>query len=691
MPADAGDAADPVWSKGVAATDFANVTTRRPATLPTIAFILYDDKALYIAFRNDQPGVSLVKTQGTNGVGSGIDDSDTVAIDTSGNGSRTYTFSVTPQGTRYQTSSESSRFAPEWTALAHVVGTAWTSEMTIPLSALRAEDRRVQTWRFNFVRHVASLQEDLSWAYDTSAQSAYDATYWPALTSLDLGASRLHPKPHVDFYGLSSSGADRHMFQTSGGSFQQQPSRAAGLDVVYPFTSTLAFVGTIAPDFSNLENDQTTIAPQEFRRSYAEYRPFFAQGAAYLDPLPEIGINGVSDTTFYTPGIAEFDRGYKVEGIVGRSSIGALDIDGPDFHDQAFGYQLDNPAKTLSLYANGVMAHRLDGTDKTFGIGLSQRNPVNGESVFLDLGSESGSFTPDPGTARRLVTGASIQTQRLTAAIAYKNIGAEYAPIDGYTQLSDIRGPLGLVQLSGVGAAHAPIKSWSLAAYGDRYLDGSGAVHESTVDGVAGLTFRNLLSLTASVGDSSLRVYGAPFPSYANGRTLRFDQSSLSLGYRDGTPSSLDASFSAGPFAIYCPGGAPQPTFCGNASSAYVDAFLQESTFSLNRTFAGGFGLNLYYDATIERTPAGSADGQQLRRLAVTRSLGPDTALSVGLRTISGTGGYGTPGTNLAVSLHRRFRNQNELWFEYGTPAAYRTLDRVLLKYVLHVGGGSGT
>ena len=691
-PADPGDAADPAWAKGVVASGFENVTTRRPGSLPTTAFMLYDDKALYIAFRNEQRGVPLVATQATNGVGTGIDDADTVAIDTSGTGSRTYTFAVTPRGTRYQSSSESSRFEPQWSAATHVDGAAWTAELVIPLSALRAEDRRVQTWRINFVRHVAALQEDLSWAYDTAAQSAYDATYWPTITSLDLGAGRLRPTPHADVYALSSSGADRRMFQTSGGSFQHQDPRGAGIDVVYPFTSTLAFVGTIAPDFSNLENDQTTIAPQEFRRSYAEYRPFFAQGAAYLDPLPQIGVNGVSDTTFYTPGIASFDRGYKIEGVAGRSSLGVLDIAGPGFDDQAFGYQLDNRAKTFSFYANGVLAHHADGSDQTYGIGFSQRNTAKGESLFLDLGGESGSFVQSAANARRLVTGASIQTQRITAAIAYKSIGPSYNPVDGYTQLNDIRGPLAVVQYNGVGGSpRAAIKSWSVAAFGDRYLDGSGAVHEASLDGVGSVTFRNLLAVTASVGNSALRVYDQPFPAYVNGRTLRFDQSSLSLGYRDGTPSSVDASFSAGPFAIVCPGAAPQPMFCATAPSPFVDAFLQESTFAVNHTLRDGLGLSFFYDATRERPVAGVPDGQQLRRLALTRSLGRDATMSIGLRTISGTGGYGVPGTNLAVSLHERFRNQNELWFEYGTPAAYRTLNRVLLKYVLHVGGGSGT
>ncbi len=75
----------------------------------------------------------------------------------------------------------------------------------------------------------------------------------------------------------------------------------------------------------------------------------------------------------------------------------------------------------------------------------------------------------------------------------------------------------------------------------------------------------------------------------------------------------------------------------------------------------------------------------------MTRSLGSDTSFSVALRSISGTGGYAAPGVNLAASLHARFRSGGELYLTFGTPASPRTLDRALVKYVLHLGGGAGT
>jgi hypothetical protein len=41
----------------------------------------------------------------------------------------------------------------------------------------------------------------------------------------------------------------------------------------------------------------------------------------------------------------------------------------------------------------------------------------------------------------------------------------------------------------------------------------------------------------------------------------------------------------------------------------------------------------------------------------------------------------------LAGSFRKRFANGSELFLNYGTPAADRTLDRWVLKYLLRLGG----
>ncbi|MBV8340430.1 MAG: hypothetical protein JO343_10825 [Candidatus Eremiobacteraeota bacterium] len=86
----------------------------------------------------------------------------------------------------------------------------------------------------------------------------------------------------------------------------------------------------------------------------------------------------------------------------------------------------------------------------------------------------------------------------------------------------------------------------------------------------------------------------------------------------------------------------------------------------------------------------GVADGQQLRRLSISRGIGMDSSFGVQLRDVSGTGGFAAPGLNLAAIVPIRFSNLNELYLTYGSPASTATLDRFLLKYVFNIGSGSG-
>src|SRR5579872_2429104 len=98
---------DPAWQGALMVTDFENLTTRRPAALGTIAYLLYDNDNLYVGFRVHQDGVAIQASQKTNNVNFGQDDCVGIGVDTSGVGSEVYFFEATPAGVRYQQASQS--------------------------------------------------------------------------------------------------------------------------------------------------------------------------------------------------------------------------------------------------------------------------------------------------------------------------------------------------------------------------------------------------------------------------------------------------------------------------------------------------------------------------------------------------------------------------------------------------------
>ncbi len=696
-------AADPAWQTGrIAGSAFVDLTTRRAAPVATAVSFLYDDRAVYVAFHAEQPGFAITAGQTTNGVGFGIDDFVGIGIDPGGGGAQVYYFETTPRGTRYQQASENARYAPAWAAAASIDGSGWDAVMVIPLAALRLH-AGAQHWRINFVRGLAATGEHLTWAYDGVMSDGLigngwpnyaDVRFWPSLRPFTLqkvgGASRT---PRADVYALGSAGRDRTQFQQADQSFAAERARTLGLDFAAPLTDTVTFVGTLAPDFSNVEIDQQTIAPQEFRRALTEYRPFFAQGAAFLNPNPNPagGFVTAPNLVFYSPSIGPFDHGAKVEGTAGNDSFGLLSargasaVDGDVFDDVAFGFKHALPDATFMYWTDGVLAHHsLAGSDETAEVGAKGRSLRNGVVWLVDDAFEHG--TALGGAAHSLNGYVDVHKPNYEAQLQYVDISPHYDPLDGFTAISDVHGPNAYLLLQGNGTR---VKNWNVVFYADRLLDESGAVHEADTFAFFSATFKNGFSvnnlgpqvgllrsydIVAGPGCNGPSIGRSAFtgaPCYRDGETDRFNLFNAAFGYRDGTPAPIDVSYSWGPF-----GGVQ----------------LHQFTSTTSRPLARRLSLSLEYDGTWERSPAtGGVDSQFLRRIGLGESLGRDTNVSISLRSINGYGGFALPGTNVAASFHRHWANGDELYVDYGTPAATVTLDRVIVKYVMHVGPLPGT
>ncbi|MBV8154202.1 MAG: hypothetical protein JOY98_07270 [Candidatus Eremiobacteraeota bacterium] len=695
---------DPAWALGEIRTgSFWNLTKRSAAQLATRVYLLYDDRNLYVAFRAEQQSVPIVAGQTTNNVGFGQDDFVGVAIDTSGAANQVYFFETTPRGIRYQQASDNARYTPRWRSAVRVENGSWNAVMIVPLAIVRLSRANVATWRFNFIRSLAAVGEHYTWAYDglmndgtvgSTWPTFGDAKYWPSL-KIDGIAGAARPQPHLDIYGLGSAGADRNLFQQANGTFGPQTARWAGIDATIPLTGTINLVTTVNPDFSNVEVDQLTIAPQEFQRQLTEYRPFFAQGASFLSPsqLSFSSPTGPNTTIFYTPRIGPFDWGAKVEGTFGLQSFGVLTFRGFDettgntFDDTAYGYQHALPDRTFQYWLDGVVAHHsMSGSDDTTDFGVLWRDPKTGLQSGTGDTLEYGSWVPNTGMAHADNSYVGLFKPNYTLVLGYNDNSPNYNPIDGLTFNSDIKGFQGF---AGAQGKTAWTKNYSIGFNFDRWFDRSGAVHEADTLTTLSAVFKNGISInTLGPSIGTLRSYDVPagpgcggptigttsftgFPCYRNGQDQRYNLFTTAIGYKDGTPQPFDVSYAFGPF-----GG----------------KWTQLFTVATSRPL-GRFSIALQYDGTYERAFAtGVLDSQFLRSISVGRSLGPESNVSVALQNINGIGGFATQtGTNVAFGYHQRFADGNELYVNYGTPASYRTLDRFIAKYVLHIGGDAGT
>ena len=167
-----------------------------------------------------------------------------------------------------------------------------------------------------------------------------------------------------------------------------------------------------------------------------------------------------------------------------------------------------------------------------------------------------------------------------------------------------------------------------------------------------------------------VNISGLNDPIFTGGVNLPFNQTSIALGYRDGTPSPIDGFYGAGKFANF---------------------YLQQFNLATTRPLGNRLSLQLTYAGTHERADSFGVDGQLLRSVSFGESLGTDTSVTLAYRAINGLGGFAPPGNNFATAFHTKFKNGSELFINFGTPAAPSTLDRLVVKYLLRIGGGAGT
>ncbi|MHB8140849.1 MAG: DOMON domain-containing protein [Vulcanimicrobiaceae bacterium] len=689
---------DREWKAGRLPEDggFENLTTRSPAKLATAVYLLYDSRYLYVGFVAHQPGWPITATGHTDNVGFGTDDFVGIGLDPTGTGTRVFYFEVTPAGVRYQQASEDARYRPTWQARTLVQGHTWRAVMRIPLNVLRPR-AGVSNWRINAIRSVAAQGDHYTWAFnglmfDGQQWPAFrEARFWPRWTGVRLNHLRdVRPKPRVEVYGLESVGRDRELFAQANGSFQTQSVRTTGIDASIPLTDTINFVATANPDFSNVEVDQQTIAPQEFRLYLQEYRPFFSQGASYINAdAAGFGPN----TIFYSPSIGPFDRGGKVEGTFGYQSFGVLSFRGFDrttgntFDDIAYGYKHALPNRTFLYWADGVFAHHsLAGSDATAQFGAAGRNLKTGFVWGVDNALERGTYVTN-GIAHASNGFIDVHKPNYEVNLGYVDLSPTYDPIDGFTQDADLHG---FNAFAFLGGPTRRAKNATIFVNADRYFDNSGAVHQADAGVFLNATLRNGLSLNG-IGPQigRLRQYGVPagpgcsgpivatttysgYPCYLDGATQQYDLMNVPIGWKDGTPTPIDASVSWGIFG-----------------ASYIHLY----TLSTSRPLGHGFSLGLAYDGSYQRSIAGGLlDSQWLRRVSLGWSLARHANLTLALRSINGGGGFAPEqGVNFAAGFHLRLNNGDDLYADYGTPASYVTLNRFIVKYVFRLSGQAGT
>ena len=299
---------DPCWRKTPRAYPFIDSYTSKLAPDQTEAYVIYDEKAIYVAFKCFDSHPEQIKATETKRDGNPWgDDFVEVAIDPFdiGQFSGRNVFKVNAIGTRFTEirggRADKAEWKGDWQAAVRRTEFGWTAEMAIPWDIMdRPSSDKPITMGINFGRSQArtgifSFWSDLGYPFHHEWNGHLVGVLLP----------KRKPKGVLKVLGYTFGGVkpDRRMLR-GGVNFRYRPA------------SQLNFLLTINPDFSNVEQEVETIDFSYLPRAYSDKRPFFQEGREVF---------GGKEQIFYSRKIIWMDGGLKGYGRRGRWSFGVMD------------------------------------------------------------------------------------------------------------------------------------------------------------------------------------------------------------------------------------------------------------------------------------------------------------------------------------------------------------------------------
>jgi len=345
-----GDLSDDAWLGVPSAGPFVQVepTQGAPPTHASDVKVAFDDDALYVAARLEQPGGWKAFNQRDlrRDFPGNESDSFAVILDTFGDGRNAFSFQVNPWGAqRDMQVLDDSLFEDKWDTVWRSAtrrdDAGWTVELAIPWKSLRYGPKGT-AWGVQFYRRERGLNEDTAWSHYPRTLSPWRTPYAGVLVGLEPPPPRLLSL-QVRPYGIvrgEKVGTDAPTVRpTAGGEVTWTPLESTVVDL------------TINTDFAETDVDRRVVNLSRFSVFFPERRQFFLESAGVF----AAGVDGFLQP-FFSRTIGLADDGSPVPIAVGlrgvyrtpERSAGAL-----------FVHSLANEQAQASVFGVGRSSHHL--------------------------------------------------------------------------------------------------------------------------------------------------------------------------------------------------------------------------------------------------------------------------------------------------------------------------------------------
>jgi hypothetical protein len=666
------------WSSGSAPLSLTwDVAHKGPATEPTAVHVTTDGKFLYVRFDAKQRD-AVVATQHSNDLVTGgsvgangniawsNDDAVWVDLWPTGPSGFEYQFEANADGAHNESSSENVAFSPQWESHGAIAAEGYTVTMAIPLGVIHGA--HAGTWRAQFVRYVRSTGALNVWTYIPAQTQPDDAEHAGRLVMPKASIRPLPPSPRLATYGLGAIAS-----ASAGGN-----TTRSGADFSYPVTPTASFYATFHPDYSNVELDQTTIAPSVSARNYIETRPFFTQAASYYNNFPCAVCPAVRQL-LYTPAIPTPSQGYAFEGKEGAFGFAAFDAIGDARNDAAAVLSYTSDDNHWQASVQHVQTDLPGIIDDANEVGVNWRDGRY-LSANVDYATDIGTNVLEPSQGKAIEGGINWISQDLVLSAGFRNVGPYFDPVDGFNAHPDIAGyGLYAARLWQFGPQDA-LQSIAVNGMIDRYQ--GVAYGQSQSD-----NWLDLDVLTKSLWD--VQVFsGSDYWRFGSQLEPVSQSSGFSLTYHSGSANNLQY--------YLAPGASSYPTqiklFSGHYGNGFLNAWFRTSAIRVGNRGT----LNLTLDSTQQYMNAGPNNIQWFEGVAYAYQIAANSSLAIGARRVVGyppipNGGGNCEGkcSNLSIAYHLRWKRE-ELYAAYGDPNALVTVPQALFKLIFYAGAEKG-
>jgi hypothetical protein len=259
------------------------------ASVATRFRVLWDDENLYLGAECDDPLPPTATLSRRDRFVEG--DYISVDIDTTLDRRTAYHFMVYASGTQvdgihFNDTDFTTDWDGAWDSAVATTPKGWSLEMRIPLRLLRIPDH-AHAFGFNLYRNLSRRHEEDQWRYRPNGRPG-DVSRFGLLEGIDglkpVRALELRPYFGARLIRTAPAPSSAVPNAALGGcsSVGLSPYRVAegcvGLDLRYNLASDLALVGTVNPDFGQVEADQRVLNLSTFETFFPEKRPFFLEG-----------------------------------------------------------------------------------------------------------------------------------------------------------------------------------------------------------------------------------------------------------------------------------------------------------------------------------------------------------------------------------------------------------------------------